>query len=129
MASAPVIAAEKRSILTGVKRGAAMKCPNCGKGALYRKYLKVQVCPVCGNDNPAYPSDDLPPYATILLVGHLVVAPLLFFPWIWRGNTAMVLATTLPALLALTLLFLPVVKGAAVGLLWALQARHQVEEA
>jgi uncharacterized protein (DUF983 family) len=129
MTSAPLIVAEKRSFLTGVKRGAAMRCPNCGKGALYRKYLKVQACPACGNDNAAYPADDLPPYATILLVGHMVVAPLLFFPWIWRGDTTLVLATVLPALLILTLVFLPHVKGAAIGLHWALQVRDQVEEA
>lgn len=129
MTSAPLIVAEKRSFLTGIKRGAAMRCPNCGQGALYRKYLKVQACPVCGNDNAAYPADDLPPYATILLVGHLVVAPLLFFPWIWQGNTTVVLATVLPALLILTLVFLPHVKGAAIGLHWALQVRDQVEEA
>jgi uncharacterized protein (DUF983 family) len=128
MTSAPAILAEKRSFLTGVKRGAALTCPNCGKGKLFRKYLKVQACPACGNDNTVYPADDLPPYATILIVGHLVVAPLLFFPWIWQANTAVVLATVLPALLLLTLLFLPHVKGAAVGLHWALDPRHQVEE-
>ena len=58
-----------------------------------------------------------------------MVAPLLFFPWIWQGDTALVLGTVLPALLILTLVFLPFVKGAAVGLLWALRSRNQVEEA
>lgn len=129
MTSAPVIVAERRPLLTGIKRGGALRCPNCGKGALYRKYLKVQACPACGNDNAAYPADDLPPYATILIVGHVVVAPLLFFPWIWQGNTAVVLATVMPALLILTLAFLPFVKGGAVGLHWALRPRRVVEEA
>lgn len=129
MASAPLIVAEKRPLLTGMKRGAAMRCPNCGQGALYRKYLKVQACPACGNDNARYPADDAPPYFTILIVGHLVVAPLLFFPWIWQANTAIVLATVMPALLVLTLTLLPVVKGAIVGLHWALEVRHEVEEA
>ena len=129
MASAPLIVAEKRSLITGMKRGAAMRCPNCGRGALYRKYLKVQACPACGNDNARYPADDAPPYFTILIVGHLVVAPLLFFPWIWQANTAVVLATVMPALLILTLALLPVVKGAVVGLHWALEVRHEVEEA
>jgi uncharacterized protein (DUF983 family) len=128
MTSAPAILAAKRSFLTGVKRGATMRCPNCGKGKLYRKYLKVQACAACGNDNTRYPADDLPPYATILIVGHLVVAPLLVFPWIWQGNTTVVLATVLPALLILTVALLPFVKGAAVGLHWALEPRHQVEE-
>jgi uncharacterized protein (DUF983 family) len=129
MDSALPIVAEKRSSPTGMKRGAMMRCPNCGKGALYRKYLKVQACPACGNDNARYPADDAPPYFTILIVGHLVVAPLLFFPWIWQANTALVLATVMPALLILTLALLPVVKGAVVGLHWALEVRDQVEEA
>jgi uncharacterized protein (DUF983 family) len=123
-----MIVAEKRSFVTGMKRGAAMRCPNCGKGALYRKYLKVQACPACGNDNTVYPADDAPPYFTILIVGHLVVAPMLFFPWIWQANTALVLSTVMPVLLILTLTLLPVVKGAVVGLHWALQPRHEIEE-
>jgi uncharacterized protein (DUF983 family) len=128
-ASLPSTGVEKRSMALGMRRGARMRCPNCGQGALYRKYLKVQACPACGNDNTVYPSDDAPPYFTILIVGHLVVAPLLVFPFIWQAPTALVLATVLPALLALTMLFLPVVKGAVVGAQWALQPRDVVEEA
>ena len=119
----------KRSIILGMRRGAAQRCPHCGQGALYRKYLKIQPCPACGHDNTRYPADDAPPYFTILIVGHLVVAPMLFFPWIWQANTALVLATVLPTLMILILLLLPVVKGAVVGLHWALEVRHQVEEA
>ncbi|MDB5460508.1 MAG: zinc-finger protein [Caulobacteraceae bacterium] len=118
----------KRSMALGMKRGMKMRCPNCGEGKLYRKYLKVQDCPVCGNENSLYPADDAPPYFTILIVGHLVVAPLLFFPFIWRSPTWLVLGTTLPALLALTMLFLPVVKGAVVGAHWALKPRRAVED-
>jgi uncharacterized protein (DUF983 family) len=118
----------KRSMPLGLKRGAAMRCPQCGKGHLYRKYLKVQACEVCGNDNAAYPADDAPPYFTILIVGHLVVAPLLFFPFIWQAPTWIVLIATLPALAVLTLALLPVVKGAVVGAHWALQTRQGIEE-
>jgi uncharacterized protein (DUF983 family) len=118
---------EKRSFMTGLRRGAAMRCPNCGQGKLYRKYLKVQACPACGNDNAQYPSDDAPPYFTILIVGHLVVAPLLLFKFIWQAPTLLVVGTTLPALLILIMLILPVVKGAVVGAQWALQVRDEVE--
>ena len=128
MSSAPVTTADKRSAVLGMKRGAAFRCPNCGEGHLYRQYLKVQACDACGNDNTRYPADDAPPYFTILIVGHLVVGPLLFFPWIWQASTALVLATTLPALLILTLGFLPVVKGAVVGVQWAVGAERKVEE-
>ncbi len=118
---------DKRSMVLGMKRGIAMRCPNCGEGRLYAKYLKVQACPVCGNDNAAYPADDAPPYFTILIVGHLVVGPLLFFPFIWQAPTWIVLLATLPALAGLTLVLLPVVKGAVVGAHWALQPRDMVE--
>lgn len=128
MISAPFAAPSKRSVALGMKRGAALRCPDCGHGHLYRAYLKVKDCEVCGNDNARYPADDAPPYFTILIVGHLVVAPLLFFSWIWQANVWLVLGTVLPALLILTLLFLPVVKGAVVGLHWALEPRRQVEE-
>ena len=104
-----------------------MRCPNCGEGRLYRKYLKVQDCPVCANANSRYPADDAPPYFTILIVGHLVVAPLLVFPFIWQAPTALVLGTVMPVLLALTLLLLPVVKGVVVGVHWSLRTREGIE--
>ncbi len=129
MITAPITTAAKRSLATGMKRGAMMRCPNCGEGHLYRKYLKVQVCDACGNDNARYPADDAPPYFTILIVGHLVVGPLLFFPWIWQGPIWLVLGTIMPALLILVLAFLPVIKGAVIGLHWAMEPRNVVEEA
>ena len=117
----------KRPMALGMRRGMSMRCPSCGQGKLYRKYLKVQDCPACGHANSAYPADDAPPYFTILIVGHLVVAPLLVFPWIWQAPTWLVLSSTLPALLILTMLALPVVKGAVVGALWSLRPRDVVE--
>jgi uncharacterized protein (DUF983 family) len=131
MTSAPAIPhlPAAKSVAQGLWRGAKGRCPECGEGRIFRKYLKVQACEVCGNDNARYPTDDLPPYVTILLIGHLVVAPLLFFPWIWQANTLLVLSIVMPALLLLILAFLPVVKGAAVGLHWAIEPRHEIEEA
>lgn len=109
-----------RSVLKGLKRGARGKCPNCGTGSLFTAYLKIRpTCEVCGHDNSQYPADDAPPYFTILIVGHLVVGPLLIFRFIWTWPTGLVLALVMPTLAALTLTFLPVVKGAVVGVLWA----------
>jgi uncharacterized protein (DUF983 family) len=129
MTGVPLIAVPvKRSMALGMKRGASLRCPSCGEGRLYRAYLKVKACDVCGNNNAAYPSDDAPPYFTILIVGHLVIGPLLFFPIIWQAPAWIVLGATLPALLGLILLLLPVVKGAVVGAHWALEPRQSVEE-
>ena len=122
-------------VWTGLKRGLALRCPECGKGHLLRAYLKVRpVCEVCGHDNAQYPSDDAPPYFTILLVGHLVVAPLLILPFIWTWPVQYVLAITLPLLAVVTLLLLPRVKGMVIGVQWAIkksdgQAPGQDEDA
>jgi uncharacterized protein (DUF983 family) len=49
--------ANNNSLLTGLKRGLARRCP--GKGQLFRGYLTIRLpCEVCGNDNSVYPSDD-----------------------------------------------------------------------
>ena len=97
-------------------RGVRRRCPSCGEGALFAGYLKVEpVCAACGHDNGRYPADDAPPYFTILLVGHLVVAPMLLFPFIWKWPPLVVMAITLPILVVVTLALLPRVKGAVIG--------------
>jgi uncharacterized protein (DUF983 family) len=106
-------------------RGLAGRCPNCGQGALFYRYLKVNpLCPACGHDLDRYPSDDGPAYFTILLTGHMVVIPLLLFPVIWKAPLALAIPGTLIPLAVFTLLFLPRVKGAVVGLLYALKVNR-----
>ncbi|HYG28031.1 MAG TPA: DUF983 domain-containing protein [Caulobacteraceae bacterium] len=110
----------------GLKRGLAHRCPSCGEGRLYRAYLKVEdVCEACGHGLGAYRADDGPAYLTILLIGHLVVAPLLLFPFIWEWSAAIVLPLTLIPLAALILLVLPRIKGAFIGVLWATKAADE----
>ena len=105
---------------TGISRGLLRRCPNCGEGKLFRGYLKVEpTCAVCAADNGRFRADDGPAYITILLVGHLVVAPLLAFPFILSWPVWAVVGTTLPALTLLILLLLPRIKGGWVGFLWA----------
>ena len=110
------------SVWKGLTRGFSLRCPNCSKGALLHSYLKVRpTCEVCGHDNAQYPSDDAPPYFTILLVGHLFIAPALVFPFIWKWPAQYVLLATLPVLVLVTLLLLPRVKGAVIGVQWAIR--------
>jgi uncharacterized protein (DUF983 family) len=120
--------AGRRTVIVGLKRGAQGQCPNCGQGRLFRAYLKIRPnCEICGHDNGQYPADDSPPYFTILIVGHIIVAPLLAFNFILTWPAALLLATLLPALSILTLTILPIVKGAVVGVLWA-HAKPQAPE-
>jgi uncharacterized protein (DUF983 family) len=80
---------------------------------------------VCALDLDQYPSDDGPAYFTILLVGHVVVAPLLLFPFIWKAPMALIVPGVLIPLAGLTLLVLPRVKGAVIGALYALKVKRE----
>ena len=112
-------------IWTGLRRGLGLHCPECGRGSLFSGMLRVRAhCPVCGADNTIYPADDMPPYLTILVVGHVVV-PL--FMWMDRAMLPPVwvqLAVWLPLTAAMCLLLLPRMKGAVVGACWALAVRR-----
>jgi len=75
------------AFFTAFSRGLRGRCPHCGEGRLFRSYLKVQSdCPGCGVDLTRYPADDGPAYFTILLVGHLVIVPILFIPYVWQSD-------------------------------------------
>ena len=100
-------------------RGFTMKCPNCGQGHLFGRFLKVvDSCEVCGEDYTPQRADDLPAYLVIAVVGHLVVPVLLavemaYSPPVWLQLLIWVPVTGLAALF-----LLQPVKGAIVGLQW-----------
>ena len=106
--------------LPALKRGFRRCCPRCGAGGMFTGYLSVaKACRTCGLDFDALRSDDIGPYFTILIVGHIVV-PLLLAIEQWKSPPAWVeMAIGLPATLLLTLALLPFVKGAAMGVIWA----------
>jgi uncharacterized protein (DUF983 family) len=108
-------------------RGLVGRCPNCGKDKLFYRYLKVEPqCRACGHDLDRYPSDDGPAYFTILIVGHLVIAPFLFFcaPLIWKSPVYVIIPATVLPVAVITLAALPRIKGAVVGLLYALDVNR-----
>ena len=102
-------------------RGALLKCPACGIGAMFRRYLKVaDSCPHCGEELHHHRADDAPAYFTIVIVGHIVVSLVLAVEMAYRPPLWLHMALWLPLTLILTLVLLPSVKGALVGLQWAL---------
>jgi uncharacterized protein (DUF983 family) len=111
-----------RDFWTAIKRGFAGRCPNCGVGRMFGRYLKVvDACPHCGQRLDLHRADDLPAYLVILVVGHLVVGAMLAFETF--GDSPMWLQILVwPALtLILSLLLLQPVKGAVVAHQWALR--------
>ena len=110
----------KRSLRAGLTRGLKRSCPNCGEGRLFRGYLRVEeTCPRCGHENGAYRSDDGPAYVTMLLVGHVVIAPLLTFSVIWEAAWQVVVPLMLGGVGGITLAALPFIKGGFIGAQWA----------
>lgn len=111
-------------LFRSIARGLKGRCPACGEGPLFWKYLKVApACRACGHELARYPADDGPAYFTILLIGHLVIAPMLFFPFVWESSPWLVIPAALTFLVALTLVLLPRVKGGFIGVLMAMGVR------
>jgi uncharacterized protein (DUF983 family) len=64
-----------RDVMQAMRRGFCGRCPNCGKGRLFRAFLKVvDRCDHCGEELSHHRADDAPAYFVILIVGHIVVA-------------------------------------------------------
>ena len=119
----------KREFKVGLKRGIFRRCPNCGESKLFDGYLKVRpTCAHCAHPNGLYRADDAAPYFTILLVGHLVIAPMLTLGILRTWPLIWLLVVMLTLVGAITLTLLPIVKGAVIGVLWSLNEAGQVEE-
>ena len=114
--------AEKRNLWTAMKRGFRGRCPRCGEGKLFRAFLKVDDhCSVCGLDYTPHRADDLPAYLVIIIVGHIVVPVVLWVETNYSPAVWLQLSIYLPVTLIASLLLLQPVKGAVVGLQWALR--------
>jgi uncharacterized protein (DUF983 family) len=112
----------KRDVWTAMKRGWRGRCPRCGEGKLFRAFLKVDNnCSVCGLDYTHHRADDLPAYLVIIIVGHIVVPLALLIETNFAPPVALQLAIYLPITLIASLALLQPVKGAVVGIQWALR--------
>jgi uncharacterized protein (DUF983 family) len=112
----------ERPIFGSLLRGWLLKCPACGSGAMFARYLKVaDNCPACAEALHHHRADDAPAYFTIVIVGHIVVSLVLALEMAYRPALWIHAALWLPLTVLLTLLCLPSVKGALVGLQWALR--------
>lgn len=102
-----------------VIRALSGKCPNCGKGRLFKSYLKqVDNCAVCNEPFGHIRADDGPAWLTILIVGHLLVpiAILVFFNTDWPTWVHMIIWPILTLISAL--LVLPHSKGFFLAMIW-----------
>ncbi|HFQ15047.1 MAG TPA: DUF983 domain-containing protein [Rhodobacteraceae bacterium] len=105
-----------------MRRGATHRCPSCGKGRLYGSFLKiVDRCGECSEELFHHRADDAPPYFTMLITGHLLVAGALSLEKAFSPPTWIHIGLWIPLTIIVTLALLPRIKGAMVGLQWALR--------
>jgi uncharacterized protein (DUF983 family) len=118
----PAADSDARDWKTALKRGSLCRCPRCGNGKIFKSFLSVAPsCDSCGLELSGHRADDMPPYITLMIVGHVIVALILLvernseWPMLWH----MVLWPVLT--LAFTLAIMQPVKGAVIGYQWALK--------
>lgn len=113
---------EKRDVWTAMKRGFCGRCPRCGEGKLFRAFLKTaDNCSNCGLDFTPHRADDLPAYLVIVIVGHFTVPAILWIETNYTTPIWLTFAAYLPFTFFASLGLLQPVKGAVVGLQWALR--------
>ena len=113
---------EKRPVRDAIFKGVKCRCPKCGEGKLFDKWLKVTPqCSHCGEELFHERAQDFPPYITISIVGHIVVTLVLLV----EANIELSMTTHLliwiPLALVLSLAIMQPVKGGVVGMQWALR--------
>ena len=111
-----------RPWLRAMARGFVGRCPHCGRGRLFGRFLKpVATCAVCGEDFTHQRADDAPPYFTMVIVGHLVVPVMVATILLTNLSTTTYLLIWLPTIAILTVGLLQPVKGAIIAFQWALR--------
>ena len=106
-----------------VRRGAVGRCPSCGGGRLFPRFLKVaEACDACGQELHHHRADDFPPYIVIFIVAHLVGTGILIAETRFEDTPLWFHLAVWPLLtVVLCLVLLQPVKGAVVGLQYALR--------
>ena len=98
------------------------RCPACGEGRLFVKFLKVaEACPACAEPLHHHRADDMPAYIVITIVGHIVVSLAFAVETTYRPDYAIHLLLWIPLIIGLSLALLQPVKGAIVATQWALR--------
>jgi|SRR5690606_24833697 len=115
-----VQAADERDVGHAIWRGTLCRCPHCGQGKMFRKYLKVaDRCEACGEELMHHRADDFPPYIAITIVGHIIIFLMLHLDMTYQVQPVFYIFTMIPLAIILPLAMLPSIKGAIVGLQWA----------
>jgi len=106
----------------GIRRGLAGRCPACGEGRLFRRFLKVaDRCEACGTELHHHRADDMPPYVVIFIAAKAIGLGVYWTETMDNPPEAWVsIAIWLAATIVLCLALIQPIKGAVVGLQYSL---------
>lgn len=120
--AAPPALAPGRDYAQAMLRGALGRCPACGRGKLFSRFVSVNTnCPHCGEALHHQRADDAPAYFTIFIVGHVAVGGVLWMERAYMPSPWLQAAVWLTVAIVLSLTLLPRIKGILIGLQWALR--------
>ena len=107
------------NIWQAILRGALGRCPRCGEGKLFRKWLKpVDDCSACQLDISGQRADDLPAYIGIFVTGHLLAPVIITLVTGFALSAFALLAIIIPLAVIMLIGLLQPSKGAVIGLQW-----------
>ena len=110
-----------RPLWNAMWNGFRCRCPKCGEGKLFSAFLKIApACDRCGEEFHHHRADDLPAYLVVVIVGHVSIGAFMGVEANSSLSTWQHLAIWAPLTVIMSLALLRPVKGAVVGLQWAL---------
>ncbi len=113
---------EERSPRTAIMRGVRGRCPNCGQGRLFSRWLKVaHGCTHCGEELFHERAQDFPPYITASIVGHIVLTLVLVVEARYELSLLAHMLIWIPFATILTLAVMQPIKGGVIGMQWSLE--------
>ncbi|QZD88793.1 DUF983 domain-containing protein [Qipengyuania aurantiaca] len=100
-------------------RGVLGRCPRCGEGKLFRKWLKpVDTCAHCQLDISGQRADDLPAYIGIFVTGHLLAPVIIALVTGFALSAMALLAIVIPLAVVMLIGLLQPSKGGVIALQW-----------
>lgn len=106
-------------------KAAIGKCPVCGKGKLFKSYLKVaNACAVCGTDFSKANPGDGPVVVVIMLAGLVACSGLAVSLLSWNWPALLILSVWPAVAILVCLTVMPMLKGVMV----ASQIKNQVRD-
>jgi uncharacterized protein (DUF983 family) len=110
----------ERPVWPAIAKGLRHRCPRCGDGGLYARYLAlVPACPACGEDLSHARADDGPAYLSILVTAKVMGTAMLLVYETFQPPAPVLAAIFSAGVVAMALALLPRFKGLIVGVQWA----------